>query len=191
MTKKVALFIENGSEELEFIAPLDIMRRAGLIVDLISANDKDYVETSHQVKIYTDKKISEINNILAYDAIVIPGGLPGAHYLRDNDKIIEFYQTMHQHKKLVAAICAAPIVLSKAGITQDKKITCYPSFEKEMLFKHYDNQTAVVVDDNMITAQGPALAMLFGFEIVKYLLGEDISDNIKNTMLMPILKHNL
>ena len=191
MTKKVALFIENGSEELEFIAPLDIMRRANLEVDLISANNEDFITSSHNVKIIADKKINEVNNILDYDAIVIPGGMPGSTLLRDNKKIIEFYQTMYNSGKLVAAICAAPIVLSAAGITDDKEVTSYPGFDKEINCKSYNSEKAVVVDKNVITAQGPAVAILFGYEIVNYLLQDNTADDIKKTMLVPVLKNNL
>ncbi|AME10060.1 MULTISPECIES: DJ-1 family glyoxalase III [Gemella] len=191
MTKKVALFVENGSEELEFIAPLDIMRRAGLNVDLISANNENYITGCHNVKVLVDKKLKEIENILDYDAIVIPGGLPGSTLLRDNRKIIEFYQTIYQKNKLVAAICAAPIVLSKAGILKDKEVTSYPGFKKEIECRLYNSAKAVVVDRNVITAQGPAVATLFGYEIVKYLLNERSSNDIASEMLMPILKNNL
>lgn len=191
MTKKVALFIENGSEELEFIAPLDIMRRANLEVDLISANNEDFITSSHNVKILADKKIDEVNNILDYDAIVIPGGMPGSTLLRDNKKIIEFYQTMYNSGKLVAAICAAPIVLSAAGITDDKEVTSYPSFDKEINYKNYNSEKAVVIDKNVITAQGPAVAILFGYEIVNYLLQDNTAEDVKKAMLVPVLKNNL
>ena len=191
MTKKVALFIEDGSEELEFIAPLDIMRRANLEVDLIAANNKDFIISSHNVKIIADKKISDINNILDYDAIVIPGGIPGATNLRDNEKIISFYKEMHASKKLVAAICAAPIVLSTADIINNTTFTCYPGFEEQINSNKYNATQAVVINDNVITAQGPALAMLFGFEIVKYLLDEKTAETISNAMLIPVLKNNL
>lgn len=191
MTKKVALFIENGSEELEFIAPLDIMRRTNLEVDLISANNEDFITSSHNVKILADKKIDEVNNILDYDAIVIPGGMPGSTLLRDNKKIIEFYQTMYNSGKLVAAICAAPIVLSAAGITDDKEVTSYPGFDKEINYKNYNSEKAVVIDKNVITAQGPAVAILFGYEIVNYLLQDNTAEDVKKAMLVPVLKNNL
>ena len=191
MTKKVALFIENGSEELEFIAPLDIMRRANLEVDLISANNEDFITSSHNVKIIADKKINEVNNILDYDAIVIPGGMPGSTLLRDNKKIIEFYQTMYNSGKLVDAICAAPIVLSAAGITDDKEVTSYPGFDKEINYKNYNSDKAVVIDKNVITAQGPAVAILFGYEIVNYLLQDNTAEDVKQAMLVPVLKNNL
>ena len=191
MTKKVALFIENGSEELEFIAPLDIMRRANLEVDLISANNEDFITSSHNVKILADKKIDEVNNILDYDAIVIPGGMPGSTLLRDNKKIIEFYQIMYNSGKLVAAICAAPIVLSAAGITDDKEVTSYPGFDKEINYKNYNSDKAVVIDKNVITAQGPAVAILFGYEIVNYLLQDNTAEDVKQALLVPVLKNNL
>jgi len=191
MTKKVALFIENGSEELELIAPLDVMRRANLEVDVISANNEDFITSAHNVKIMADKKIEEINNILDYDAIVIPGGMPGSTLLRDNKKIIEFYQTMYNSGKLVAAICAAPIVLSAAGITDDKEVTSYPGFDKEINCKTYNSEKAVVVDKNVITAQGPAVAILFGYEIVNYLLQDNTAEDVKQAMLVPVLKNNL
>ena len=191
MTKKVALFIENGSEELEFIAPLDIMRRANLEVDLISANNEDFITSSHNIKILADKKIEGVNNILDYDAIVIPGGMPGSTLLRDNKKIIEFYQTMYNSGKLVAAICAAPIVLSAAGITDDKEVTSYPGFDKEINYKNYNSEKAVVIDKNVITAQGPAVAILFGYEIVNYLLQDNTAEDVKKAMLVPVLKNNL
>ncbi len=191
MTKKVALFIENGSEELELIAPLDVMRRANLEVDVISANNEDFITSAHDVKIMADKKIEEINNILDYDAIVIPGGMPGSTLLRDNKKIIEFYQTMYNSGKLVAAICAAPIVLSAAGITDDKEVTSYPGFDKEINYKNYNSDKAVVIDKNVITAQGPAVAILFGYEIVNYLLQDNTVEDVKQAMLVPVLKNNL
>lgn len=191
MTKKVALFIENGSEELELIAPLDVMRRANLEVDVISANNEDFITSAHNVKIMADKKIEEINNILDYDAIVIPGGMPGSTLLRDNKKIIEFYQTMYNSGKLVAAICAAPIVLSAASITVDKEVTSYPGFDKEINCKTYNSEKAVVVDKNVITAQGPAVAILFGYEIVNYLLQDNTAEDVKQAMLVPVLKNNL
>lgn len=191
MTKKVALFVDNGGEELELIAPLDIMRRANLEVDLISANNAEYITGAHNIKIIADKKISDIRDILEYDAIVIPGGMPGSTLLRDNSKIIEFFKTMYDAEKLVAAICAAPIVLSTAGILTDREATSYPGFDKELTCKSYNSKKAIVVDKNVITAQGPAVAILFGYEIVNYLLKDETANNIKEQMLLPVLKDNI
>ena len=191
MTKKVALFVDNGGEELELIAPLDIMRRANLEVDLIAANNAEYVTGAHNIKIIVDKTINDIEDILEYDAIVIPGGMPGSTLLRDNSKIIEFFKTMYSAKKLVAAICAAPIVLSAAGILKDREATSYPGLVKELECQSYNSKKAVVVDKNVITAQGPAVAILFGYEIVNYLLKDETANTVKEQMLLPVLKNNI
>ena len=90
MTKKVALFVDNGGEELELIAPLDIMRRANLEVDLISANNAEYVIGAHNIKIIVDKKINDIEDILEYDAIVIPGECQEVHYYVTITKSLSF-----------------------------------------------------------------------------------------------------
>ncbi len=191
MTKKVAFFVDNGFEELELVAPLDILRRAGLDVDLISANNQDAVTGSHNITLSVDKKINEIKDILVYDAIVVPGGMPGSENLKNNSTVVEFFKAMYNAKKLVAAICAAPIVLNAAGITNDKDITCYPSFEEQITYKSYSKDLAVIKDSNVITAQGPAVALLFGYEIVEYLLGKEARNNVANPMLIDVLKNNL
>lgn len=187
---KIALFIENGNEDIEFIAPLDILRRGGVEVDLISANNNKTVTTSHNVTVTVDKLLNEIN-IDNYDGIIIPGGMPGSDYLRDNDTVIKYLQKFYKEGKLVAALCAAPIVLNKAGITKESNITCYPSIEEKIKYKTYNKDKAVVIDRNVITAQGPTLAILFGYAILEYLEGKEVSQKISNDMLLPILKNNL
>lgn len=183
MSKKIALFSDNGFEEIELLTPLDVLRRAGLEVDLISAHDQEVIISSRNLKVITDKKISDINSILDYDAIVVPGGMPGAENLRKNNKLIKFFQDMSQAGKLVAAICAAPIVLNQAGLTKDKNITCYPGFEESIDYKSHNNQPSVVIDGNMITGSGPALALDFSLALVTYLVDKETSDNIAKAML--------
>ncbi|MDO4814019.1 MAG: DJ-1/PfpI family protein [Gemella sp.] len=182
MTKKIAVFADNGFEEIELLTPIDVLRRGGLEVDLISANNADFVSSSRNVKILVDKKINEITSILDYDAIFVPGGMPGAENLKNNDKIINFYQEMNESGKLVSAICAAPIILNRAGLTKDKNITCYPGFEKDMDFKSYSEST-VVVDGNMITGSGPGLALDFSLTLLAQLTDQETSDTIAKAML--------
>lgn len=189
--KKALILIENGSEELEFIAPVDILRRGGVKVDLVSANKNKEIQSSHGVKIIADKTIYDIENVLEYDAIIIPGGLPGATNLKDNNLAVDFFKTMSNNNKLVCAICASPIVLNKANITKDKNITCYPGFEKQITYKKYDDKAAVVIDKNVITGQGPTLSLLFGYEILNKLLGKETTDKVKKEMLLNVLKNNL
>ena len=185
--KKVAVLFHDGFEEVEALSVVDIMRRANVECTMVGM-DKLEVTSSHQIKIKMDQIYDGLDN---YDAVVIPGGMPGSTLLRDNNKISEFFKTMYNEDKLVAAICAAPIVLSAAGILKDKEATSYPGFDKELECQSYNSKKAVVVDKNVITAQGPAVAILFGYEIVNYLLKDETANTVKEQMLLPVLKNNI
>lgn len=102
--------------------------------------------------------------------------------LRDNSRVIEIVKEMHKNNKLVAAICAGPIVLARAGVIEGKKVTSYPGFEDQLSGGIYQQQN-VVRDGNIITARGPALAVDLAIEIVKYLLGREKADELKENIL--------
>ena len=129
--------------------------------------------------------MNDIKDIDDYDAVIIPGGLPGATNLRDNDKVIDVVKKINENGKLTAAICAGPIVLERAGIIKDKKVTSYPGFEDDLKNGVYIEQN-VVRDGSIITARGPALAVDFAIEIIKYLLGEEKSEELKKDILYKI-----
>ena len=126
--------------------------------------------------------INEIEDLDAYDGVVIPGGIPGATNLRDNDKVVEIVKKIFDKGKLAAAICAGPIVLQRAGIIKGKKVTSYPGFEDDLKDGIYEENN-VVVDENIITARGPALAVDFAIEIIKYLLGDEKAEELKKGIL--------
>ena len=112
---------------------------------------------------------------------MLPGGMPGANNLRDNEEVIDLVKWFNDNKKIVAAICAAPIVLGKAGIIEGKKVTSYPGFEDELVKGSYLEEH-VVVDGNIITSRGPATAMLFAYKILE-LLQCDKWENLSEGML--------
>ena len=111
--KKIAVLCKDGFEEIEALTPVDVLRRANVHVDLVGMDDLK-VTSSHQITIQMDCVFND--QIKEYDGIVIPGGLPGATNLRDDARVIEIVQQFNQEHKLIAAICAGPIVLAKAGI---------------------------------------------------------------------------
>ena len=115
--KKIAVLCKDGFEEIEALTPVDVLRRANVHVDLVGMDDLK-VTSSHQITIQMDCVFND--QIKEYDGIVIPGGLPGATNLRDDARVIEIVQQFNQEHKLIAAICAGPIVLAKAGILKDK-----------------------------------------------------------------------
>ena len=117
--EKVIILLANGFEEIEALAPLDILRRLNYEVELVSMNESLDVKSSHNVNFVADKQFSST----CYDAVgvIIPGGMPGATNLRDDIRVIDLIKKFNQEKKMIAAICAGPIVLGKAGILN----TCF------------------------------------------------------------------
>ncbi|HZJ83017.1 MAG TPA: DJ-1 family glyoxalase III [Clostridia bacterium] len=179
---KVIVFLADGFEEVEGLTAVDYLRRMDIEVEMVSITGNKIVQGAHDIVVLADKIIDEIEEIDLYDGVVIPGGLPGATNLRDNARVIEIVKEIAQEEKLVAAICAGPIVLEKAGVIEGKKVTSYPGFEDQLSGGIYLEES-VVRDGNIITARGPALAVDFAIEIVKYLLGTEKADELKDGIL--------
>ncbi len=168
--KKIAVLFKEGYEEVEALTPVDILRRANVQVDMIGM-DSDMVTSSHQITIKMDKVFDE--SIDEYDGIVLPGGLPGSTNLRDDERVTDLIKNFFDNGKLVAAICAGPIALAKAGVLKDKVCTCAPGFEDQLTGANYQ-EAIVQIDGNVITGKGPAAALEFGYSILEY-LGYDAS----------------
>lgn len=182
--KKAIVFMADGFEEIEAVTLVDIMRRAGIEVNMCSINDSLPVKSAGGLKLEADTKLSDIDDFNAYDIVVTPGGMPGASNLRKNPKVVEVISSFYDKKdKLIASICAAPMVLAKAGVSNDIKGTCYPGFEHKAEFKEYQ-KTAVVMDKNVITSIGPATAFLLALKIVEVALGVEASDKLKDDTMM-------
>ena len=167
--KKVAVLIANGTEEIEVLTPVDVLRRAdGVVCDLISVSGRE-PKCSHGVSILADKVIEEVT-LSSYDAVVIPGGMPGALNISSNEKVISSLKQMEKDGKLIASICASPaVVLKSSGVLKGKRATCYPApVFVDMLGESYTGND-VEVFENVITANGPKSAMKFALELCKAL----------------------
>lgn len=168
--KKIAVLISDGTEEIEAITPIDILRRADVKCDVFSVRGIDVV-CSHGITIKADYTIDQLKED-DYDGIVIPGGMPGAKYVTECQKAVECVKAMLESKKLVSAICASPaVVLAKHGLIDGKKVTCYPAtdFIDEIKKRSIYTGENVQVDGNVITANGPRSAMEFALKICEYL----------------------
>ncbi len=167
--KKVVICLAEGFEEIEAVVPIDLMRRAGIEVT-VAGIENTTITGSRGVKIKTDGELSEFSE-KDFDCIMLPGGLPGATNLAASWEVNERIIHMFNEGKIVAAICAAPAaVLAKTGILQGRKATCYPgaeSFSTDTTFE----KKSLVIDGNLITAQGPGYASLFGFAVIEALVG--------------------
>lgn len=162
--KKVCVLLAEGFEEVEALTISDIIRRANVTCDLVSIGEKT-VKSSHGVIVEADKIFDEN---MEYDLVTLPGGMPGATNLRDDERVIRFLKKQNKEGKLIGAICAAPIVLGRAGLTEGRNITSYPGYEDELPNCEYLEE-AVVVDGNIITSRGPATAMAFSYKLLEKL----------------------
>jgi len=180
--KKAYIFFAEGFEEIEAITPVDVLRRAGIDVTTVSITDKRQVTGSHNIEITTDSILDEIKNIQA-DMLILPGGLPGAVNL---NKSLELKQMIHNHfgkGKLIAAICAAPMVLGEMGILKNKKVTCYPGFEKYLRGAEVSTNS-VESSTNIITGQGVGAAMKFALELVSQLTDKQTAKELAKKMVV-------
>ena len=169
----------NGSEEVETVTPVDVLRRAGAEVVLAASGDSLLVTLSRGIKIQADKLINEIEP-QDWDVIVVPGG-PGASNLRDDEKLISLLKKQKESDKWIASICASPVVVLKThGIIDGISSTCYPALAAELPGR---SDQKVVVDSKIITSQGPATAMEFSLQIVKTLFGEDTYNDVGSKLL--------
>lgn len=173
---KVAVILANGFEEIEALTVVDVLRRANITCHMVGFEDK--VTGSHAIQVQADHVFN--GDLSNYDVIVLPGGMPGAAHLRDNESLISELQKFEQVGKKVAAICAAPIALNRAGILEGRNFTCYDGVQEQIVDGNYQKET-VVVDGNIITSRGPATALAFAYHLVET-LGED-AESLRNGML--------
>lgn len=167
MMKKIAILVAPGFEEIEFSAPLDILRRLGFNVVTAGVQGTE-VTGAHNLTVKTDTTL-DLLDPTKLDGIILPGG-PGSWILRDTPAVIDLIRTMNAAGKLVAAICAAPIALAKAGIIAGRPVSAYPDpavFAD--LEKSHVTGDEVTVDGNIITAKGPAIALAFGYALGAWL----------------------
>ncbi len=175
------VFLAPGFEEIEALAPVDIIRRAELEVYTVGVGGK-VVTSSHQVPVVADVMDVEIAPDKDCEGIILPGGMPGTLNLEKSEKVQEFIDYCVENNLLIGAICAAPSVLGHKGLLKGKKAVCFPGFEEQLLGAEISSE-AVVTDGNIITACGAGAALKFGFEIVKYIQGEAAAEHFKRAML--------
>lgn len=177
----IYVFLATGFEDIEAIAPVDIMRRAGLEVQTVSITGEQIVVSAHGVGIASDLLLSDVDFSSA-EMLVLPGGLPGSTNLDACKPLTEAIKRHFQSGGPIAAICAAPLVYGHLGLLKGRRATCYPGVERELAGATY---TAAIVerDGNIITGKGPAAAFEFGYTIVDFFLGEGASQPLRQGMI--------
>ena len=175
------VFLAEGFEEIEALAPVDVMRRAGLSVTIVSVTDNLVVKGSHGIPVVADVLFNEPDYADAA-LLFLPGGLPGATNLAAHEGVCALLTSKAaQDEVIVSAICAAPLVLGGLGLLQGKQATCYPGFEDTMLGATYTT-AKVTVDGHVFTACGPGAAWELGFTFVEHFCGVEKADELRKGM---------
>jgi 4-methyl-5(b-hydroxyethyl)-thiazole monophosphate biosynthesis len=183
MSKSVLVPIADGTEEIEAVTIIDVLRRSGARVTVASV-DNLQVTASRGVKLVADCTIDECLEH-TFDLVALPGGMPGAEHLRDSELLKQLLTRQRDQGRYFAAICAAPaVVLEHHGLLQGIKATTHPAFV-ERLADASAALSPVVVDGNCITSRGPGTAMVFALELVNTLYGLEKRDEVAGPMVMP------
>ena len=177
----VYILLGTGFEETEAIAPCDILKRANIPVQLVGLTGRE-IRGGHGIGVCADLTIDELDPD-AMDMIVLPGGMGGVNSILACEKALDAVHYAWDNGRFVAAICAAPTILAALGITDGRKATCYPGFEKA-LAESGATYTAelVTVDGNITTAEGPAAAFPYAYELLTQLVDKQTSDQIAEGM---------
>ena len=166
----VYILLGNGFEETEAIAPCDILRRAGVPVQFVGLGGRE-IPGGHNIIVCADITDAEMD-LDEMEMIVLPGGMGGVHSILGCKSALDAVRYAWEHDRWVAAICAAPTVLAKLGVTDGKKAVCYPGLESGMGAADMQPGAATVRDGKLLTGAGPGTAIDFGLLLVKALRGE-------------------
>jgi 4-methyl-5(b-hydroxyethyl)-thiazole monophosphate biosynthesis len=175
---KVMVPFANGFEEIEALTAVDLLRWAGIEVDMVGVVGS-VITGVHGIKVMMDKKMNEAR-IDSYDGIVLPGGSPGYENLGKSKTIVDAIISFNEGGKLVAAICYSPILLANIGVLDNRKATVYPGMESKI---PYPREDKIVVDGNIITSQGPGTAIAFSLAIIEYFMGPEKASKMKKIIV--------
>lgn len=179
------IFLAEGFEEVEALLLVDIIRRAGLEIKIVSVTGERLVKSSHDVTVLADTLIEE-ENLEGSQMLILPGGMPGSTNLSKSASLCEAIKSHYDKGGLLSAICAGPMVFGKLGLLKGKSVTCYPGFEVHLEGACYTGKL-IEEDGNIITGKGPAAAFPLGLAIVERVGGKDLADKVKEGMLYPEL----
>lgn len=178
--KKFLVLVANGNETIEVLTVVDYLRRADIKVDIASTEEGLDLVTSHDVTYKADIMFDDIEEG-DYFGLYIPGGTKGAYSLRDNEKVLDLVKRFNDEGKIIAAICAGPVVLNEAGVLADKKATSFPSMKYEMdKTKTYVDDEIVVTDGNITTSRGAALTNYLALKLIEIIKDKDTVGDIKH-----------
>lgn len=173
---KVYAYLAEGLEEVECLAVVDVLRRSGVDVTMVSITGAKEITGSHGIKFMADALFEEANSDAA-DVLFLPGGMPGTNHLKAHEGLKAAIEKANKQGRRVAAICAAPSVLGSMGLLKGRTATCYPGFEDQLTGVSYTSQ-GVVTDGNITTSRGLGYALDLGLELIRLLQGPQQAQKI-------------
>ncbi len=173
-------FLANGFEEIEGMAPVDILRRGGIDIKTVSVTGSEFVESSHGITVKADM-VFEDADFGDADLLMLPGGMPGSTNLNAHSGVKKAILDQNAKGKKIAAICAAPMVLGGLGLLKGKRATCSPGFEVYMEGATYTHEL-FTVDGNITTGEGPAATLPYAYAILESFVGKDKSEKLQKGM---------
>ena len=176
---RVLVPLAEGFEEIEAITIIDVLRRASIDV-VTAALGELVVRGSHGIAVAADARLDDVGSG-NFDAVVLPGGMPGSRHLRDDERVLGIVRRLARENKLVAAICAAPIALEAAGVLAGKRATSYPG--NELPSARYAEER-VVTDGSLVTSRGPGTALEFALTLVERLSGPEAAQKLRAGMIV-------
>lgn len=177
---KALVILAPGFEEIEAISIIDVLRRGAIDVTVAGLTD-DLISGSHDITIVPDTVLDKVDHNV-FDILVLPGGQPGTNNLKANERLLQWIRDRFKNRQKLAAICAAPTVLHKAGITDHLKLTSYPS-EKEVFTNSDYLEKPVVKDGMVITSRGVGTALAFGLALIEELQGKEMAQTVAERIL--------
>lgn len=177
-------FLADGFEEIEAIAPVDLLRRSGKTVITVGVTGKTVV-SSHNMPIIADITVNEISLDDELEMIILPGGLRGVNNLEKSDEVNTAIDYCHKNSIFIGAICAAPTVLGKKGLLKGKTATCYGGMEEDLLGANYI-VTPAVTDGKIITGRGAGASVEFSLELIKALISKEKADEIAKRIMLGV-----
>jgi len=178
---QVFIFLAEGFEEIEAVAPIDIFRRAGLNVTTVSVTDNLKVSGAHDITLMADACFSEVNFHGEF-LIFLPGGMPGTTNLGKHDGLKNLIEIQAKKCRTIAAICAAPLILGEMGVLKNKEAICFPGYEHLLKDAHI-SASKIVKSDNIFTAKGPGVSIPFALRIVEELKGKKVADQVTQAII--------
>ena len=179
---KAALFLIDGFEETEGLTTVDILRRGGVEVTMVSLTGKDMVNGKHGIAVRADTLFENAKND-PFDMLIVPGGT--VDYTK-HEGLLNLVKRYDREDRKLAAICAAPAVFGKAGILQGRRAVCYPGMES-WLTGATIGENIVETDDHITTSKGPATAVFFALKILEILQGKEIAQKVADAFLVPLI----